>query len=68
MPRVGRPRWWSTLTSSRCVSLLAAWDAAHGPVDEDTVAWAAAQFDQVDGAADGPEAMVADPPMQSGAA
>lgn len=48
--------------------LLAEWDEAHGPVDEDTVAWAAAQFDRVDGAADDLEPRVADPPMKSGAA
>ena len=48
--------------------LLAEWDAAHGPVDEDTVAWAAAQFDRVDGAADDLQPTLPDPPMQSGAA
>lgn len=31
--------------------LLAEWDASHGPVAEDVVAWAAAQFDQLDGVA-----------------
>ncbi len=36
--------------------LLAAWDEAHGPVDEEAAAWAAAPFDRVDGLADGPEA------------
>ncbi len=48
--------------------LLAEWDEAHGPVDEDTAAWASAQFDRVDGAADDPEPMVTAPPAQTGAA
>ncbi|MBL8777366.1 MAG: hypothetical protein JNK12_15595 [Acidimicrobiales bacterium] len=48
--------------------LLAEWDDAHGPVDDDTLAWAAAQFDRVDGVAGESEPTVTDPPVQSGAA
>ena len=48
--------------------LLAEWDVAHGPVDDDTLAWASAQFDRVDGVADDLEPAVTDPPVQSGAA
>ena len=48
--------------------LLAEWDAAHGPVDGDTAAWAAAQFDGVDGVADDLGPTVTDRPVPSGAA
>ena len=34
--------------------LLAEWEAALGPVDENMAAWAAAQFDQLDGIAELP--------------
>ena len=46
--------------------LLAEWDAAHGPVKDDTAAWAATQFDRLDGVKD--DAGEDGPSAQPGAA
>ena len=48
--------------------LLAEWDDAHGPVDDDTLAWEAGRLDRVAGVEDDVEPTVTAPPVQSGAA